>query len=117
MSAPETNLDPEDSVKPVLLRQRCRIVVKSCWSHRIGIVSEYIRVGWLVLCAEFAWAISCRKAICEEMHPETAYEARPGRAGKCRHDGDISDPALRFTAATAGISGVGNGPSSEPRRL
>ncbi len=53
--------------------------------------------------AERSWANSRRKVLYEKVHPETAYEARPGRAGKCRHDGDISTD--RFTAATAAATG------------
>lgn len=48
-----------------------------------------------------------RKAIYEELHPETKYEARPGRAGKCRQGGDNSEtePTERFTADTAKATG------------
>lgn len=55
--------------------------------------------------AERAGAVARRKTLYESMHPETAYEARPGRAGKCRHDGDNSPPADRFTKATAAATG------------
>lgn len=46
-----------------------------------------------------------RKAAYIAKHPETAYEARPGRAGKYRQDGDNSAGAERFTKETADRTG------------
>lgn len=46
-----------------------------------------------------------RKEAYEALHPETAYDARPGRGGKCRQIGDNSAPAERFTADTAARTG------------
>jgi hypothetical protein len=46
-----------------------------------------------------------RKRLYEQLHPEASYDARPGRAGKCRQDGDNSAPAERLTASTAKASG------------
>lgn len=55
--------------------------------------------------AERALFTSRRKDAYEALHPETKYEARPGRAGKSRQVGDNSEPADRFTADTAAKTG------------
>jgi ParB family chromosome partitioning protein len=55
--------------------------------------------------AELAKSTARRKEIYEALHPEASYEARPGRAGKCRQVGDNSEPTERFTAATAKATG------------
>ena len=47
--------------------------------------------------------IGRRKALYVAVHPEAAYEARPGRAGKSRQAGDNS--ADRFTSATSKATG------------
>ncbi len=46
-----------------------------------------------------------RKEAYEALHPETKFEARPGRGGKCRQVGDNSEAADRFTADTAAKTG------------
>ena len=47
-----------------------------------------------------------RERLYEEAHPETAYSARPGRAGKSRKVCDNSEPSERFTSDTARKTGT-----------
>lgn len=55
--------------------------------------------------AERAAMIGRRKELYEIQHPEAAYEARPGRGGKCRQIGDNSEVADRFTKEVSKTTG------------